>query len=45
MDKKIYLHEEEGNQIWFVGFFETDTFKVRLDVINDRIIYSLKFLY
>ena len=31
-----------GNQIWFVGAYESDTFNIRLDVINEQNAINLK---
>ena len=42
MDEKLFLHDEFGNQIWFVGACETDTCKIRIDVINERNALNLK---
>lgn len=36
MDENLILHDDAGNQIWFVGGSETDTLKVRLYAINER---------
>ena len=36
MEKKLFLYDEIGNQILFAEVCETNTFRIRLDITNER---------
>lgn len=42
IDESLFLHDDEGNQIWVVGAIDITTKEIRLDVINQRNSANLK---